>query len=158
MNRRFAETTAVSVEKSKAEIERLLSRYGATTFSSGWQNNQAQIMFEAQGRRIRFILPLPAKDDKKFWHYLRGSVSHCRTDAGALALWEQACRQSWRALALVVKAKLEAVTAGISEFESEFLANIVLPDGETVGDYVKPRIALAYEHRSMAPMLEAPRH
>ena len=32
--------------------------------------------------------------------------------AGMLKHWEQACRQKWRALALVIKAKLEAVAAG----------------------------------------------
>ena len=35
---------------------------------------------------------------------------------------DQACRQRWRALLLVIKAKLEAVTAGISTVETEFLA------------------------------------
>lgn len=156
MTRRFAQSTSVSVEKSKAEIEGLLSRYGATAFASGWQAGRAQIQFEAQGRRIRFILPLPAQNEKRF------TMSPARgkpvsADA-ALKAWEQACRQSWRALALVVKAKLEAVAAGISEFENEFLANIVLPDGGTVAEHVKPQIAIMYETRAMLPMLESPRN
>ncbi len=39
----------------------------------------------------------------------------------------------WRALVLVVKAKLEAVASGISTLESEFLANIVMGNGQTIG-------------------------
>ena len=35
---------------------------------------------------------------------------------------------------LVIKAKLEAVEAGVTTFEQEFLANMVLPDKTTVSD------------------------
>lgn len=156
MNRRFAQSTSVPVERSKAEIEGLLARYGATAFVSGWRDNYAQIQFDAQGRRIRFTLPLPDPTNRKFTTSpTRGKVL---PPEAARKNWEQACRQSWRALALVVKAKLEAVAAGISEFENEFLANIVLPDGGTVGERTRPQIALMYESGSMTPLLEAPRH
>ena len=49
-----------------------------------------------------------------------------------------------RALLLVIKAKLEAVTAGISTIETEFLANIVLPDNTTAGEWMLPQIDRAY--------------
>ena len=155
MARRFAQDTSVSVEKSKAEIEGLLTRYGATAFASGWQGNRAQIQFEAQGRRIRFVLPLPDPKNRKFTH--SPERYKMRSPDASRQAWEQACRQSWRALALVVKAKLEAVAAGIAEFENEFLANIVLPDGGTVAEHVRPQVALMYERKAMLPMLEGPR-
>ena len=63
----------------------------------------------------------------------------------------------WRALNLVIKAKLEAVECGISVFEDEFMASIVLPSGDTVGDFMKPQIEQAYISRTMPsllPMLE----
>lgn len=152
---RYAEKTAVSVEKSKAEIEGVLTRYGATAFASGWQGDRAMIQFEARGRRIRFNLPLPSKTERRFTHGKRGRASFetIRSADAALREWEQACRQAWRALALVVKAKLEAVEAGITEFEDEFLANIVLPDGSTVADHVKPAIAVIYTNETMQPLL-----
>ena len=56
-----------------------------------------------------------------------------RTAADQQSAWEQACRQRWRALLLIIRAKLEAAEAGISTLETEFLANIVLPDGRTAG-------------------------
>lgn len=54
----------------------------------------------------------------------------------------------------------EAVECGISVFEDEFMANIVLPGGQTVGDFMKPQIEQAYISGtipSMLPMLEGGR-
>lgn len=79
-----------------------------------------------------------------------------RTDAQVEKAYEQAVRQRWRALALMVKAKLEAVEAEIATFEEEFLAHIVLPDGSTVGQTMIPQVAVAYETGQMPKMLPAP--
>jgi len=113
------------------------------------------IEFAAQGRRVRFVLPMPDRADPQFNIYRRGKYGPDirRTDDAAHKLWDQACRQRWRALALVIKAKLEAVETGISEFESEFLANIVLPDGSTAGAWLRPQIAEAYETGNMPTIL-----
>ena len=56
----------------------------------------------------------------------------------------------------MIKAKLEAVETGITEFEDEFLAHIVLPNGQTAGHWMRPQIAKAYESGSMPPLLPAP--
>jgi hypothetical protein len=62
--------------------------------------------------------------------------------------------QRWRALALVIKAKLEAVAAGITTVEQEFLAHIVLPDGHTtVGTWMAPQLAAAYDAGTMPALL-----
>lgn len=152
---RYAEATTVSVEKSRAEIEMTLTRYGASAFAYAWEGNQAMIEFAAKGRRIRFVLPLPERNDERFklTAHKNSWARKERSPEAARSAWEQACRQSWRALALVIKAKLEAVAAGITEFEDEFLANIVLPNGTTVAQHVKPEIAIAYERGDIRPML-----
>lgn len=80
----------------------------------------------------------------------------CRTDSAARDLWEQACRQRWRALALAIKAKLEAIASGISEFEDEFGMWMVLPDGSTVRDHVKPAVAVAYDTGTVPALLALP--
>jgi hypothetical protein len=103
---RFAEGTSVSVEKSRAEIERLIVRYGATSTAFMNAPGRSMIVFEANGRRIMFELPLPDREEKRFRNDGRGSL---RSPAKKLEAWEQACRQRWRALALFTKAKLEAV-------------------------------------------------
>lgn len=150
---RYAQNTEVSTERSKAEIERLLSRYKADQFMTGWKDQQAVIGFKMNNRVIRFLLPLPSRDEKRFTQTATGRTRRHQTDQDKIKLWEQACRQSWRALALVIKAKLEAVAAGITEFENEFMAHIVMPDGKTVGEHARPMIESAYKTGKMQPLL-----
>jgi hypothetical protein len=79
-----------------------------------------------------------------------------RTASSAVEQFEQACRQRWRALALVIKAKLEAVESGITCFEDEFLAHIILPSGQQVGEWLRPQLKLAYDKGSMPALLPPP--
>jgi hypothetical protein len=150
---RYAVNTEVSVEKSRGEIERILSRYGATAFMYGWDEAKAVVQFRASDRLIRFLLPLPDRDDRAFTHTPSKGLRRSSDDAERA--WEQACRVQWRSLALVIKAKLEAVEAGITEFEDEFLAHVVLPDGSTVGAFIRPQIADAYSSGLMPSALPA---
>lgn len=151
---RFAATTEVSVERSRAEIEKLITRYGATSTAFMNAPGRAMIMFEAQERRIVFELPLPDPADENF--RLTPTGREKRNPSSYYAAWEQACRQRWRALALVIKAKLEAVESGITTFEDEFLAHIIMPDGISVGNHIKPSIAAWYAGGKMRPLLPPP--
>jgi hypothetical protein len=110
--------------------------------------------FEKNGRQIRFIIPLPDKASPEFTEYKQGSVTYSRTDSAARNLYEQAIRQKWRAMALLVKAKLEGVESGISTFESEFLANTVLPNGKTVFEETNEKVTRAYVEGHVRPLLE----
>jgi len=145
----YAEKTSVSTEKSRAEIERTLLRYGADQFMYGWDQEKAIVGFRMSGRQIKFLLPMPDKDKFKRTEKNR----QLRTLEQQHKAWEQACRQKWRALSLVIKAKLEAVEAGIAIFEDEFMANIVLPNGSTVSDFMLPQIAAAYDSGTMPKLL-----
>lgn len=148
---RFAENTTVAAERSRDEIEATLVRYGAGAFMYGWEEQRAVVQFRMADRLIRFDLPMPDRNERRFTHHARGA----RTESAAIAAWEQATRQRWRALALVVKAKLEAVESGITTFEHEFLAHIVLPDGSTVGQWAGPQVAEAYLSGAMPKLLPA---
>lgn len=153
----YAKETEVPVARSRAELEAVITRYGATAFASLLEPNKAAIMFEASGKRVLFELPLPKLEDFATVHipatpYRYAQVKE-RTREQQQKAWEQACRQRWRALNLVVKAKLEAVDSGITTFEDEFLAHIVLPDGRTVGKWMKPQLESAYNKGSMPPLL-----
>jgi hypothetical protein len=145
----FAEKTTVSPAKSKAEIEDLLRRYGADQFMNGWDSTSLRevVGFRCQSRFIRFELPMPDRKERRFTHVKRraGYSETTRTEKQATEAWEQEVRRRWRALALVIKAKLEAVESGITSFEHEFMAHIVMPDGKTVGQHVGPAIAQAYQ-------------
>lgn len=148
---KYAETTAVPAERSRAEIERTLQRYGADGFMYGWEGRQATVIFRMQGRLIKFMLEMPDPN-----HFSRTpSGRFVRSRDRQHKAWEQATRQRWRALCLVIKAKLEAVEAGIAEFQEEFLAHIVLPDGRTVGQYMMPQIGAVYETGMMPRLLPA---
>lgn len=47
------------------------------------------------------------------------------------------------------------MSAGISTIETEFLANIVLPDNTSAGDWMLPQIDQAYRTDQMPPLLPA---
>lgn len=145
---RYAEQTSVTAEKSRGEIERTLERYGASGFMYGWEGRQATVMFKMAGRMIKFMLELPDQRD-----FALTPTGKERSSKAQEKVWEQAMRQRWRALALVIKAKLEAVEAGITEFEEEFLPHIVLPNGQTVGQFMLPQVARAYEIGEMPKLL-----
>lgn len=130
MATKFAARTRVPVEKTRVEIEHLVKRYGAAGFVSGWQGSTARIEFIAQNRHIRFTVSVPEQ--------------------------EQAARQKWRALKLLVKAKLEAVDAKIVTFEEAFVGDIVMPDGRTVWETTREPIKLAYSTGKPAQLLSAP--
>lgn len=152
---KYATQTAVPVERTKAEIEAVLRRYGAVSFASGWDQDRAVIQFDCHQRRIRFVLTLPSRDDPAFTHYRRGQYGSviARTRAAADTHWEQACRSAWRSLLLVIKAMLEAVEAEIVAFETAFAPYMVLPNGSTVAEWLVPQIDSAYEHGTMPSML-----
>ena len=113
----YASTTTVSVEKSRAEIDTLLGKHKAS--HRGIQVNEelgmAQIAFVIQGRKYRLDVPLPKENKME----LRRR-------------YEQECRSRWRAILLMLRAKLELVEIGVSTVEREFLADMVLADGQTM--------------------------
>jgi hypothetical protein len=148
---RYAESTSVGSDKSRAEIERTLARYGASSFMYGWDQDRAMVGFVAAGRQVRFVLPMPNREDREFTHTpQRGNR---RSPAQAEEAYEQAVRQRWRALALVIKAKLEAVEAGIVTFDEEFAMHFLLPNGQTVGEFVVPQIDRVYAGGGMLELL-----
>ena len=150
---RYASQTQVSPDRSRGEIERVLQRYGATQFVYGWEESSAVIGFRADNRNIRFVVPLPDRNADEFT--LTPGRKYERHPDDAHKAWEQAVKQRWRALALAIKAKLETVESGIATFEDEFLSYIVLPGGETMGQWSRPQIEQAYASGKMPSMLPA---
>ncbi|MEJ6490810.1 hypothetical protein PQI23_13895 [Leucobacter sp. USCH14] len=133
----YASKTDVTSDRSRGEIEKTLGRYGATHFAYMTEPGAARIAFQAGGRQVRFTIPLPDPEAREFTHHSRGM----RTASARETAYEQATRQKWRALALVVKAKLEAIESGIATFEQEFYAHTVLPSGRTVFEETGEQVA-----------------
>lgn len=150
----YAKETTVTAERSRAEIEVILRRYGATGFAYAWQRGQVMLGFEITNRQIRFLIPLPDPQAAEFNRVrVNARSTKSATSVQREAAYEQAIRQRWRALVLVIKAKLEAVEAGISTIEREFLTDIVLPGGQTVGGWLIPQIEAVYESGRMPALL-----
>ena len=125
--RRYAQNTKVLVSRSQAELERSVSRYGASAFMVGWEGDEATVGFRINNLAIRF------------------NLAHSQD--------ERETRRLWRALVMVVKAKLEAVASDISTLEQEFLAWVVMPDGTTIGQRIVPQLANLDEHAMSLPLL-----
>lgn len=152
MSGQYAQRTNVDSAASRAEIERVLTRYGASSFMYGWDTDRAAIGFIIHDRQVRFVLPMPDRNDRKFTHTpARGTV---RSKEATATEYERAVRQAWRALALVVKAKLEAVASGIVTFDQEFFAHLVLPNNRTVFEEAGPAVTAAYETGTVRPLLQ----
>jgi hypothetical protein len=140
--RAFAEGTTVPVEKTRVEIERLLKDAGAVEYATAARPGGASITFRLCDRWVRFDLVIPGTDDKRFKFDRRRWINGESTKK---RLQEAEERRLWRALLLVLKAKLEAARSGVATFESEFLAYIVVAGGRTVGQDIIPQIREAYD-------------
>lgn len=132
---RYAAETSVAPEKSRAQIEILLRNHGATEYATGWDPTHDRIQFRLRNLIVRFVLPRPDRQA-----YLRDRHGWSRAPKAVDRAVDQADRQRWRALYLVVRAKLEAVEANISTLEQEFLAFVVMPNGLTIGDALVPQL------------------
>lgn len=135
--RKYAQDTAVPVSRSRDEIERLLTKHGARGFIFGSTPGKALIAFEMRDRRLRFYVPM---------------IEINKTGSNEKIVARET-RRRWRALLLVLKAKLEAVASEIVVFDAEFLAHIVVEGNETVGDRFVPQLASAIKSATMPNLL-----
>ncbi len=147
---RYAETTEVTVDRSLGQIQATLKQHGGSRFVYGEDDEKFMIGFEMQARRYRFVVPLPQATDKDIRYTPTGKV---RLNGTIAPLLEQGRRQRFRALLLVLKAKLEAVDTGITSLEDELLSALVLPNDTTFGQWAKPQVEAAYSLGTMPPML-----
>lgn len=144
----YASDTKVPVTRSRDEIERTLTRFGAGKFAYFNDPPEVAIAFEIAGLRVMMRMELP--DRKLFERDSRGKI---RTESAITKDWEQACRQRWRTLANAIKAKLAMVDDGISTVEREFLADVMLPTGESIGDRLAPEIKTVVQSGELPPLM-----
>jgi hypothetical protein len=123
----YAARTDVPLVQSIAEVVRLLKKFGADRIAQAEEPGRIAVQCFLSGRLLRFAVALPDGP--------------------------QAQRQRGRALLLVIKAKLESIESGVETFEQAFLANVVMPDGQTVADKAVPWIANAYATGKTPPLM-----
>ena len=146
----YATTTDVPVERSKAEIETLLIRHGCDAVATAWDGKlqKAVVQFRMGNRHMRFQITIPDPGDEAFIWSSRGK----RTTATQVKLYHQAIRSRWRSLLLCIKAKIEAVESDIETVDEAFMAQLVLPDGQTVGQKLLPAVCEAYKTGTLPPV------
>ena len=147
---RYATGTTVSPEKSRVEVEQLLKRHGATGFMYGWDDTETceQVLCRIEGIMLKFVVAQP---DLEAYRYTE--TGRERDDKAAQKAADAEYRRRWRALLLLVKAKLEAIEAGLTSIRKEFLADILLPDNTTMGQWSHEQIDNVYKNGANLPPL-----
>lgn len=137
----YARRTTVAPARTRAEIEHELEKRGASAFGYNRDGQRNVIAFTLGGLQVRMELPMPPRDDYKD-HKAGNGVR-----VSGQKVYDEEVARRWRALLLVVKAKLVAVDEGITSLEREFLADTMLASGVTVLEQVRPAIEDARQAR-----------
>jgi len=111
----YARGTKVPITRSRDEIERVLEKVGADAIAFMRDAGAAQVAFRLDGRHYVIRLRTPPDGPRA----------------------EQLHREQWRQLLLLLKAKMVAISTGITTPEAEFLSHAMLPTGETLGDHLR---------------------
>lgn len=136
-SKRYAARTEVPTSRSQDQVKAELRRVGADQIGVMESSTQAYVVFLVRDIRYR-ITTAPFKPAR-----------------GQDVAQEQ--RRQWRAILLLVKAKVVSIMEGISTVEREFLADAVMPDGSVWADHAPRMIAAAYKEGGPPRlMLEAP--
>ena len=148
----YANGTTVSIGRSKMEIEKILQKYHATAFGTYQEDDRALVQFKIMGRSFQIGLPLLPLAD-----FMETPTGRSRTERQALETQEKETRRRWRAVCLVLKAKLELIETGSSSVDAEFFPYLVLPDGETVQDKLMPHVESLISGKDLGKLLAPPK-
>lgn len=163
MTRRYATETKVPISKSASELTDLLARHGATQrlVATDDATGRVVIKFALQGHVIQLAIkpercPLNVDsshfdpDAPRGW---RGWSASKRRD-WILAANVQYGRAAWRRLLLITRAKLEVIAEGHSTVAREFLADLLLPNGNTtVGEQIIEQLTDVYATNSLPRLM-----
>jgi hypothetical protein len=124
-------TTNVPVEKSQAEIRKLLQRFGVDRLAFGEERDDnkqrwAAVTFQTRALGVRMRVPLKQVSE----HDVRSRAVRARSktvDEIRNDMYAQEERRIWRVLAWNLKARLVAVDEGLESFEEAFLPHLIDP-------------------------------
>lgn len=150
--RSYAANTGVTEDRSRAEIERMLMRYGADEFGYVTRRTEGVIAFMYRQIRVQMSVPIPDRGDRQFTTTpARGTE---RSEQQAFNEWQKEVRRRWRSLCLVIKALLVGVDDGVLSFEQAFMPYIVWGNGLTTSEMLLPHIQQALEGGEMPKNLK----
>lgn len=149
----YASNTSVDESRSRAELEKMLARFGADEFGYYTTRDSAIVLFVYNKTRCKLSVPLPDRDADEFTKTPAGRKR--RTADAAVAAWQQETRRRWRSLCMVVKALLVGVQDGVLSFEQAFMPYILMGDERTVFEHLNERLQTAIESGQMPMDLKA---
>jgi Lon protease-like protein len=120
MSSNYVRGASITASAYQEEIRQMLTGSGATGFRCTCEDGRAAIAFSSGGRRFRIVLALPRAAEEPLQPPSRGQARTAQESA----------RQRWRALSQLIRAKLDAVAAGIVTIDQEFLAYGLAPQAE----------------------------
>lgn len=134
--RRYAEGTAVTVDRSRGELTGLLTTHGCQRMAWGTEPAGDTLQFELGGQAYKFFIARPTMADVKAQYAEDGRDWTRVYDQQAKVDGEW--RRRWRAHVLLLKAKLEFVASGDTTLEREFMPNLVVAGGRTtLGEWLE---------------------
>lgn len=131
MTRPYAKGTTVSVLDSRLAIAKLIERFAVHNLATGVMSGRDFVMFDHDGQSYRFEIDQKPKDG------------------------EREKMRKWRCLVLYVRSALVVIDEGVRDFDAVFLADRILPDGQSWGQYAKDTNNLP--RTSAFPQLETDR-
>ncbi|MEM9670860.1 MAG: hypothetical protein AAF950_18280 [Pseudomonadota bacterium] len=111
---------------------------------------RAILGFTMNERAVRLSIPMP---DRRSDEIAKTPGGENRSEQAVEAAYDQAVRQVWRAVLLIVKSKLEAIESGIVSFDEKFMPHIVMPDGKTMRETILQDMRRSLSEGSAPPML-----
>lgn len=151
------ENTSVSVERSQAEVRKLLGKHGSQRFAFGEERDDggqrwAAVSFVHGQHAVRMRVPLKLVDEREV--RARARRAHTRTaDQIRDEMYEQEEKRIWRVIAWNLKARMVAVDEGVETFEEAFLAHLI--DQQT-GRTIYEQLAEEGRVELVAPLLALP--
>ena len=131
MGRPYAKGTTVAVADSRTAIAKLIQRFAVKNLATGVMAGRDFVMFDHKGQTYRFEIEQKPKDN------------------------EREKMRKWRCLVLYVRSALVVIDEGVRDFDSVFLADRILPNGQSWGQYAKDEKNLP--RTSAFPQLETDR-
>lgn len=122
----------------------MLMKYKARKTAFLTDDNFATVIFEIQDYQVKIDLPVPQKADFRL-----SPTGNSRKPDAIEKAFLKAIDTRWKVLALVIKAKLQAIEHGVTSIENEFLAQIVLSENRTIRDTVASQLTESRTNRSL---------
>lgn len=111
MARPYAKGTRIPVKDSRDTISALIERFAVRNLASGIVDGQDFVMFDHDGQTYRFVVERHKHDGEY--------------------------RRRWRCLVLHIRSSLVIINEGVRDFSTVFMADRILPNGQSWGEWVK---------------------